>query len=138
MKTCLAGATALLIVGIGSASAQSVPRDKPDAHAVDAAKVATVEEWSKQRGSRVIWAKDPQQLPKTSAVETASHVDAGKVEAIDQQSKESGHRQVWVKYPERRTQTAAANRSAMASASKKKVAVPSKSAATKSDTAPAR
>lgn len=108
MKTILFGT--LLVAGIGAASAQSVPRDRPDAHAVDTGKVATVEQWSKRRGSKVIWSQDPQRLAKTSAVDSASHVDANEVEAVEQQSKERGHRQVWFKYPEKRAQAVAVNR----------------------------
>lgn len=110
MKTILFGA--LLVAGIGAASAQSVPRDRPDAHAVDAGKVATVEQWSKRRGSKVIWSQDPQRLAKTSAADDLSRVDASAVEAVDQSSKERGHRQVWFKYPEKRTHAVAVNQSA--------------------------
>lgn len=102
MKIPLIGAVVLLLAGVGSASAQTVPRDKPDAHAVDTAKVATVEQWSKRRGAKVIWGSDPQRLPKTSAVATSSRIDADKVGTVEQQAKERGHREMWFKYPQRR------------------------------------
>ncbi|MBO9663527.1 hypothetical protein [Dokdonella sp.] len=122
MKTILFGT--LLVAGIGAASAQSVPRDRPDAHAVDTGKVATVEQWSKRRGSKVIWSQDPQRLAKTSAVDNGSRVDAGAVEAVDQQSKERGHRQVWFKYPEKRTQAVAVNHASASRASTRPAASP--------------
>lgn len=109
MKTSLMGATVVLIASIGSAPAQSVPRDKPDAHAVDAAKVATVEQWSKRRGAKVIWGSDPQRLPKTSAAQTVSRVDAGKIGSVEQQAKERGHREMWFKYPQQRGSVVASN-----------------------------
>lgn len=135
MKTILFGA--LVIAGIGSASAQSVPRDKPDAHAVDTAKVATVEQWSKRRGSKVIWSQDPQQLPKTSADDSRARVDAAEVETVDEQSKERGHRQVWFKYPEKRSHAVAVNRTAAAAPVAKKKAPAAKPAEPRDKTDPA-
>lgn len=140
MKTSLLGI--LLVVGVGSASAQTAPRDKPDAHAVDTAKVATVENWSKRRGSKVIWSQDPQRLPRTSAVDSTSRVDAGEVEAVEQQSKERGHRQVWFKYPEKRSQAMAVNRTApaggMAAHQPKKAAISKPRSPAKPDAAKAQ
>lgn len=129
MKIHLMGATVLLIAGIGTASAQTVPRDKPDAHAVDAAKVVTVEQWSKRRGAKVIWGSDPQRLPKTSAVQTSSRVDADKVGTVEQQARERGHREMWFKYPQQRNGVVASN-SHTAAASPTKKAVVHKPAAT--------
>lgn len=128
MKTCLMGAVVVLIAGLGTgtAVAQNVPRDKPQTGGeVDAAKVATVEQWSKRRGSKVIWSKDPQPLPKTHAADAASRVDAEQIEAIDQQSKERGHRQVWFRHPEQRSPAVAVNHTTAAGkAAAKKKAVP--------------
>lgn len=123
MKIHLIGAAAVLIAGVGAAGAQTVPRDRPDAHAVDVAKVATVEQWSKRRGAKVIWGSDPQPPQKTSAVETASRVDAGKVGTVEQQAKERGHREMWFKYPQQRKHAVASTpRAATASAKRKSAA----------------
>lgn len=118
MKIHLMGATVLLIAGIGTSPAQTVPRDKPDAHAVDAAKVVTVEQWSKRRGAKVIWGSDPQRLPKTSAMDTSSRVDAGKVGTVEQQARERGHREMWFKYPQQRTDVASNDHATATSAKK--------------------
>jgi hypothetical protein len=123
MKTHLTGAAVLLIAGIGAAAAQTVPRDRPDAHAVDVAKVATVEQWSKRRGAKVIWGSDPQPLQNTSAAEPPSRVDAGKVGTVEQQARERGHREMWFKYPQLRADaTASKSRPATATAVQKSAA----------------
>lgn len=111
MRTCLIGTIAVLAVGLGSASAQAqtAPRDKPDARAVDSAKVATVEQWSKRRGSKVIWGQDPQPQSNSTGADSASRIDAEKVDTVDRRSAERGHRQVWFKYPEKRQSAVAAN-----------------------------